>query len=62
RDKPNQWPGFTPPSSTRRRRSNGLVCHRRAHHREIGQIVGIGESAVGTRIDRIKQKLRKELA
>jgi RNA polymerase sigma factor (sigma-70 family) len=31
-------------------------------HREIGEIVGIGESAVGTRIDRIKQKLRRELA
>jgi len=31
-------------------------------HREIGEIVGIGESTVGTRIDRIKQKLRKELA
>ena len=30
-------------------------------HREIGEIVGIGESAVGTRIDRIKQRLRKEL-
>ena len=30
-------------------------------HREIGEIVGIGESAVGTRIDRIKQKLRREL-
>jgi RNA polymerase sigma-70 factor (ECF subfamily) len=31
-------------------------------HREIGEIVGLGESAVGTRIDRIKQKLRRELA
>jgi RNA polymerase sigma factor (sigma-70 family) len=31
-------------------------------HREIGEVVGIGESAVGTRIGRIKQKLRKELA
>ncbi len=31
-------------------------------HREIGDIVGLGESAVGTRIDRIKQKLRRELA
>lgn len=31
-------------------------------HREIGAIVGMRESAVGTRIDRIKQKLRKELA
>jgi len=28
-------------------------------HREIGEIVGIGESAVGTRINRIKQKLRR---
>ena len=31
-------------------------------YREIGEIVGIGESAVGTRLDRIKQKLRRELA
>ncbi|WP_184055993.1 RNA polymerase sigma factor [Sphingomonas aerophila] len=31
-------------------------------HREIGEIVGLGESTVGTRIDRIKQKLRRELA
>lgn len=31
-------------------------------HRDIGEIVGISESTVGTRIDRIKQKLRKELA
>jgi RNA polymerase sigma factor (sigma-70 family) len=31
-------------------------------HREIGEIVGIRESNVGTRIDRIKRKLREELA
>ena len=31
-------------------------------HRETGDIVGIDESAVGTRIDRIKRKLRTELA
>ena len=31
RDQPNKWPGFTPPSSVHHRRSNGLVCHRRAH-------------------------------
>ena len=31
-------------------------------HREIGEIVGVRESNVGTRIDRIKRKLREELA
>lgn len=31
-------------------------------HREIGEIVGIRESNVGTRIDRIKRQLRAKLA
>jgi hypothetical protein len=35
RDQPNQWPGFTPPSSAHRRRSIGLVCHRRAHNEHL---------------------------
>jgi AcrR family transcriptional regulator len=30
-EQPNQWPDFTPPASAKRRRSNGLVCHRHAH-------------------------------
>lgn len=31
-------------------------------HREIGEIVGLRESNISTRIDRIKRKLREELA
>ena len=46
REQPNQWPGFTPPSSTHRRRSIGLVCHRRAQ--TPIQTTGIGVIAAQT--------------
>ncbi|MBC7580834.1 MAG: DUF3182 family protein [Tardiphaga sp.] len=42
---PYQRPDFTPPRSAPRRRSDGLLCHRRIHHRAIVQAKQYDQSA-----------------